>query len=99
MELYGIDIYIWNSDVPELPKQSGKFSLALIANHGTRIYPPPTPDIALSNWHQCRFLSDSPVTHQEVGELIHHLSSQGHVWTKCQKLFKSGDTNLFSEPY
>lgn len=99
MELVGLDVYIWSPDIPDLPKTYGKFRLELISNRGTRVYPPPAPDIDLIDWSRCRFVSDEPVTNEEVEELIRHLTSLGWTWTKCQKLYRSEGRNLYSEPY
>jgi hypothetical protein len=99
MDLHGVDIYIWSEKIPNLPKTHGNFSLTFISSRGTRVYPPPAPDVELSDWAQCRFLSDSPVPDREIEDLIGAISGAGHRWTKCQKLFKKDGVNQFSEPY
>lgn len=99
MTLHGLDIYLWTESMPELPKQIGKFALTFISSRGTRIYPPPAPDVEPCDWPQCRYLSEHPATDAEVEQLISDLSTQGHRWTMCQKLYKKDGVNLFSEPY
>lgn len=99
MDLHGVDIYIWTPETPALPESVGKFRLELISNRGTRIWPPPAPDIDLLDWPRCRFLSDEVVTDAEVDALVAHLTGQGWTWTKCQKLYRKDGVNQFSQPY
>lgn len=99
MNLHGVDVYIWTPQTPDLPKEFGKFKLILISNRGTRVYPPPAPDMDLLDWPRARFLCDDVVTDEEVDALVHHLTSLGWRWTKCQKLFIKDGVNQFSQPY
>jgi predicted secreted protein len=99
MILHGVDVYIRTPETPELPKEIGKFRLILISNRGTKVYPPPAPEMHLLDWPRCRFLSDEQVSDQEVDELVAHLSGLGWQWTKCQKLFKIDGVDAFSQPY
>ena len=99
MNLHGMDIYLWHDGIPELPKQIGTFSLTFISSRGTRVYPPPAPDIQLSDWPQCRYLSETEVSDKQIDDLVVQLTAAGWRWTKCQKLFKKNGENLFSEPY
>jgi hypothetical protein len=99
MTLHGVDIFIWSPETPDLPKEFGPFSLKLISNRGTRIYPPPAPQMQLSDWPQCRFFSETEVSDQQIDELVSHLTGSGLRWTKCQKLFRKDGADQFSQPY
>lgn len=99
MTLHGVDVYIWTPETPNLPTQIGKFSLVLISNRGTRVWPPPAPDIKLLDWPRCRYVSDEVVTNEEVEALARELTAAGYTWTKLQKLFREDGVNLYSEPY
>jgi hypothetical protein len=99
MTLHGVDVYIWTPETPDLPKEFGKFKLKLISNRGTKVWPPPAPDMHLLDWPRSRYVSDEEVTDQEIDELVAHLSGQGYRWTKCQKLFRKDGVNQYSEPY
>lgn len=99
MNLHGVDIYLWHEGIPDVPKQVGAFNLTFISSRGTRVYPPPAPDVEVSDWPQCRYLSDSVVSDSDIDALVCKLSGDGWKWTKCQKLFKKDGENLFSEPY
>lgn len=99
MTLHGVDVFIWTPTTPELPKEVGKFTLQLISNRGTKIYPGPAPDIDLLDWPRCRFVSDSEVTDTEVDALVQQITGLGYKWTKLQKLFRKDGVNQYSEPY
>lgn len=99
MNLHGVDVYIWAPDIPDLPKEHGKFRLVLISNRGTRVYPPPAPEMDLLDWHRARFMSDEEATDQDIDGLLTHLTGLGWRWTKCQKLFVKDGVNQFSQPY
>lgn len=99
MNLHGADIFLMCPDIPDVPKEVGKFSLVFISNRGTRVYPPPAPEVDLLDWSQCRYLSDQEATDAEIDDLVQHLSKAGWTWTKCQKLFKKDGVNQFSQPY
>lgn len=99
MTLHGVDVYIWTPQTPDLPKEFGKLKLILISNRGTKVWPPPAPEIELLDWPRCRFASDEVVTNEEVEALLNHLTAAGWTWTKAQKLFRQDGVNLYSEPY
>ena len=99
MNLHGVDIYLWSSTLPDLPKEHGPFSLKLISSRGTKVYPGPTPDMEMDDWPRCRFLSDAEVTDKQVDDLVTHLTGLGFVWTKTQKLYRKDGVDQFSQPY
>lgn len=96
MNLHGVDVYLNTTEYPPLPQTFGPFSLVFLASRGTRIKPGSNAEIA---WPQCRFLSESEVTDEDIEKLISHISQSGVQWTKCQKLFKIDGVNAFSQPY
>ncbi len=97
--LHGVDVYIWSPETPQLPDQIGRLKLTLISNRGTRIWPPPAPEIDLLDWPRCRFVCDEEVSHDEIDEVVLKITSLGFRWSKCQKLYRDGTTNLYSEAY
>jgi hypothetical protein len=98
MKLVGADVYLWSKEVPDVPKQIGPFVLKVISNRGTRVYPPPAPDLEFIDWWRCRYRADREVSHADVQALLETLS-QKHVWTQAQKLFELDGVNAYSEPY
>lgn len=99
MQLHGVDIYIWQDDLPDLPKQHGPLSLLLISNRGTKCYPGPVPEMDLIDWYRCRFFSEEVIDHSTIDALMQEISNQGFVWTKAQKLFRVDGVDAFSQPY
>ncbi len=99
MNLHGVDIYIWTPKTPDVPKEFGPFELKFITNRGTKVYPPPAPDMELMDWPRCRFLSDTEVTDKQIDDLVVHLTSLGWKWTATQKLFRKDGVDQFSQPY
>ena len=87
MTLHGVDVYIWQDEQPALPTEFGPFTLKLISNRGTKVYPGPAPEMDLLDWFRCRY------------ELITALTEQGFRWTKTQKLFQIDGVDAFSQPY
>ncbi len=98
MKLVGVDVYIWSQTIPELPKKIGLFTLQMISNGGTKLYPPPAPEIEVTDWFQCRYTAPSGITHRDVDQLL-SLLSPNFVWTKAQKLYEKNGANAFSQPY
>lgn len=99
MNLHGVDIYIWSPEMPDVPKEFGNFKLTMITDRGTRVWPPPAPDIAPSDWPRCRYESDSEASDSDVDALVNKISDLGYVWTKCQKLYRKDGNNLYSAAY
>ena len=99
MTLHGVDVFLKTPEIPDLPTEIGPFTLKLISNRGNRVWPPPVPETQITDWQQCRYLSDNEVSDAQVDELVQKLTGLGHTWTKCQKLFKINGDNAFSQPY
>ncbi len=98
--LHGLDIYLWTPTTPDLPKEFRTMKLTLISNRGTRIYPPPAPEIDLLDYPRCRFESDTVVSNEDIDALVLHITELGWTWVKCQKLFRNDEgENLYSQPY
>ncbi|KAA0228627.1 MAG: Isocitrate dehydrogenase [NADP] [Fimbriimonadales bacterium] len=98
-KLVGVDLYLRSDSVPELPRESGKFTLTFISNRGTKIWPPPAPAIALSDWLQCRFESTGDITDADAEQLLQEISQLGFHWTKAQKLYTKDGEKQYSQPY
>ncbi|MCX7799061.1 MAG: hypothetical protein N2109_01820 [Fimbriimonadales bacterium] len=99
LELCGVDVFVWSAKTPELPTEVGPFRLELISNRGTRVFPPPTPDIDLCDWPRARYLANEAIADQDVDWLLARLTQAGWIWTKSQKLYRKDGADLFSHPY
>ena|SRR5712692_8349276 len=98
MKLIGVDVYIWSQSIPDLPKKIGLFTLQMISNNGTKLYPPPAPEIEVTDWFQCRYVASSEIIHRDIDQLLLSLNPD-FTWTKAQKLYEKDGVNAFSEPY
>jgi hypothetical protein len=99
MDLHGVDVYLWTTKTPDLPMEIGKLKLDMISNRGTKVFPSDNPSTDSFDWPQCRYLSENPVSDNDVDALIAHLTSLGWRWTKTQKLYRKDGVDLFSQPY
>ena len=99
MTLHGADVYLRIPETPTLPTELGPFQLIFISDRGTRVWPPPAPEIDISDWPRARYFSDAEVTDKQVDELAEAITGLGYQWTNVQKLFKIDGSNAFSQPY
>lgn len=99
MTLAGVDLYIWTKDYENIPKKEGKFTMKLMSNRGTKLYPPPAPEMDMIDWFRCRFVSEEVINDADVDQLCQALTSAGWVWNKAQKLYQIDGINAYSEPY
>ena len=99
MNLHGVDVFLWSSELPRVPDQIGKMTLIFISSRGTRVYPGPAPAIEGDDWPRCRYVSQEEITDSEVQELLDQLTTAGWRWTKAQKLFWKEGVKQYSEPY
>jgi hypothetical protein len=99
MTLHGVDVYIWSESKPGIPDNLGAFTLKLISNRGTKVYPGPVPDMEMNDWFRCRYFSETEVTNAQIEEVLNHVTSLGLTWTKAQKLFRIDGVDAFSQPY
>jgi len=96
-KIYGLDLFVeWNQvdKIPQLPKKYKNLELKMISNRGTKVYPPPTPDILMVNWYRCRYLSDEEITHKDV---IDFLSNVDIKWMHIELLQKEDGKEMFSK--
>ncbi len=96
----GLDVFIeWNDidNLPEIPKNYKKFELKMISNRGTKIYPPPIPEILMVNWYRCRYISTQPVNYQDVLEFLSVITEKNIKWMHIEVLRKYNDIEMFSK--
>lgn len=85
-ELVGADVFVENRGLPEMPEKIGPFTLRLISNRGTKVWPGPTPDILLVDHFRNRYIADSSVTRNDVLGLLQELSAKGKHWCHVELL-------------
>ncbi|MCS7165418.1 MAG: NADP-dependent isocitrate dehydrogenase [Candidatus Calescibacterium sp.] len=99
-QIIGIDLFIeWNNieTLPEVPKKVEKLELKMISNRGTKIYPPPVPEILMVNWYRCRYLSNQALSHQDILEFLKKITELQIKWMHIEILRKHNDKELFSK--
>lgn len=98
MNLIGVDAFVCSKERPAVPEQIGAFRLKMIANRGTRVWPPPAPEVEAADWWCCRYLATGTAGHADVEALLRELS-RNFTWTLAQKLFEINGAPGFSNPY
>lgn len=94
-ETRGVDLFIECPEIPSLPEQIGKLRLKTIANRGTKIYPGPRPESRIVDWHCCRFLSEDPISDQDLLDFLKVLSER-FTWMHVEKLRYQDGYAMFS---
>lgn len=85
--LVGADVFIeYAGGLPTLPESLAGFTLKLISNRGTKVWPGALPDIMLVDHYRCRYVSETPVTRQQVLTLLNELTAQGFEWCHIEAL-------------
>lgn len=86
-ELRGADVFVdYKDGLPAMPETVGRFSLRLMSNRGTKVWPGPTPDILLVDHYRCRYVADGPVSREEVLDLVTQVNKAGFVWMHVELL-------------
>jgi isocitrate dehydrogenase len=87
VETVGVDCFINHPVLPSLPETIGKFTLTLISNRGTKVWPGTLPDITMVDIHRCRYKATSgTVTSKDIAELMIVLDEHGFNVIHTEKL-------------
>jgi isocitrate dehydrogenase len=87
--LVGADVFVEHAHgLPPMPEQVGPFTLRLMSNRGTKVWPGPTPDILIIDHHRCRYVADGEVTRKDVLHLLSDITARGIVWCQVEMLNK-----------
>jgi len=97
-QTHGIDLFIHQNSVPDLPERIGKLQLKLISNRGTKIDldGDHIPDIYLVNWYRARYLSPEPLSDEEIHEFIEAIPASIY-WTNIQRLNTAHGEGMYSK--
>lgn len=101
----GVDVFVEHANgLPSMPTQVGAFTLKLISNRGTKVYPQVSnPDILLVDHHRCRYtLTDASnaeraVTNVEIIELLQAIEQAGIHWMHVEKLMQFDGRDAYSK--
>ena len=69
-EINGVDVFVRaNNGIPSFPETLGSFTLGMISNRGTKVYPGNAPDILMVDCYRCRFYAKEAVKQKKMTEL------------------------------
>jgi hypothetical protein len=80
-----------------MPEQIGPFTLKLMSNRGTKVWPGKTPDILLVDHFRCRFVSAQAVSRQDIRELLAGVEAAGFEWMHVELLHHDGGDARYSK--
>ncbi|MHB8188665.1 MAG: NADP-dependent isocitrate dehydrogenase [Dermatophilaceae bacterium] len=95
-ELVGMDVFVeWREPVEALAKvleanAGPDLKLVMISNRGQKVYPGGAPETFCVDHWRCRFQAahpDSPVTHDQIIDLLSRLAGAGLPFIKTEGLF------------
>jgi hypothetical protein len=86
-KLYGIDIFVLNTNLPKVPSQISKLKLKAIFNRGTKVFPGDAPTCHLTDVHQCRYEAES-ATLADLREGLAEIEKAGFNWVEVHNLYK-----------
>ncbi len=96
--LHGADVFVEHKDgLPDMPQSVGPFTLRMLSNRGTKVWPGPTPDILLVDHYRCRYIANGPVTRQDVVALLYEVTAQGKVWCHVELLNEASGQARYSK--
>ncbi|MFN9903101.1 MAG: hypothetical protein ACK55Z_30890 [bacterium] len=80
-----------------MPETLGRFTLRLMSNRGTKVWPGPTPDILLVDHFRCRYVAEGSVTRQEALGVLADLTAQGKEWLHVELLWNDGSEAKYTK--
>ena len=93
----GLDVFVHNDGLPQMPETLGRFTLRLMSNRGTKVWPGPTPDILLVDHFRCRYVADGAITRQEALGILAELTAQGKEWLHIELLWTDGNEAKYTK--
>lgn len=96
--LVGADVFVQHEGgLPPMPESVGPFTLTLMSNRGTKVWPGPKPDILIVDHHRCRYVSQTPVTRADVLNLVSEITAAGLVWCHVELLNQASGQIRYSK--
>ncbi|MBC8124467.1 MAG: isocitrate dehydrogenase [Candidatus Kapabacteria bacterium] len=96
-ELHGVDVFVENRGLPVPPAEIGPFTLRMISNRGTKVWPGDLPDILLVDQFQCRYRSNDSITRTDVLRLLEELTAHGLRWSHVELLHEAAGQARYSK--
>jgi NAD-dependent isocitrate dehydrogenase len=92
----GADVFVQHGPVPAMPERVGPFTLKMISNRGTKVWPGEAPDILLVDWYRCRYVADGQATDAQLLELLGEVGKH-YPWMHVEKLLVADGKALYSK--
>ncbi|GCF09062.1 NADP-dependent isocitrate dehydrogenase [Dictyobacter arantiisoli] len=93
-ELVGVDVFLdWKAGTADalgeaLQRLNGDgLTLRLISNRGARVWPNGMPETFTTDHWRSRFLSEEPITHNQITALLQRFSENGFDFIKIENLY------------
>jgi NAD-dependent isocitrate dehydrogenase len=83
----GLDVFVHHDGLPAMPQQVGGFTLRLMSNRGTKVWPGPTPDILMVDHFRCRYVAEAPITRQDALGVLTELTAANVEWLHVELLW------------
>lgn len=83
----GLDVFVHHDGLPAMPQQVGAFTLRLMSNRGTKVWPGPTPDILIVDHFRCRYVADAPISRQDALGVLTELTAANVEWLHVELLW------------
>ena len=97
-EMHGADVFVYSPNgLPAIPEQIGPFTLKLMSNRGTKVWPGKTPDILMVDQFRCRFVAPQTVSRQDIRELLAGVEAAGFDWVHVELLHHAGGEAKYSK--
>ncbi len=95
--LVGADVFVEHVGLPSMPERVGPFTLKLMSNRGTKVWPGELPDILLVDHWRCRYIADGAITRQNVLELLTAVNAAGLKWMHLELLHQASGEARYSK--
>jgi hypothetical protein len=80
-------VFVHHDGLPAMPQQVGGFTLRLMSNRGTKVWPGPTPDILMVDHFRCRYVAEAPITRQDALGVLTELTAANVEWLHVELLW------------
>ena len=95
--IVGVDVFVKSTNgIPQFAETIGLFSIGMISNRGTKVFPGNAPDILMVDCFRCRFYANTTVNQKAVLELLALLPEE-YPWMHIELLQNEGSKVLYSK--
>jgi len=96
-ECVGVDVFVQHDGLPTMPNNIGPFTLRLMSNRGTKVWPGTTPDIFMVDHFRCRYVAEAPITRHDALALLTELTTQNIQWLHTELLWNDAQEAKYTK--